>query len=345
MHLSHTHEWQTIHRNFSCCFWNLSPLLCGDQASQGPVTASTELSRDSRTGPVTGDTGLLSWHRGFKDSPSALLSTPRTALPSKTLPLSTLPECSLSCSWGQTYTVISGSPNPFLSQRPFPCDSLKHLILSWHLLLRGIRPTQAGCLGLLLLRASLEKHSWQFLSCPQQWLAQQLALHLLFLLVCLASWLPCRMAGLSTLRQARLLGKLTQMQIRRNPWFPTRIFKTWTHTHLDLDPASFYRWDSVGPGETQSPSLTFFFLLRKRRGEGLHVLWFSLSCQILDSPLFVETSMAPLFSLILFSPSLRHYLGKTISLPLLLTNPFPVVGPTDIYFQGLSCSRIVLDEL
>ena len=345
MHLSHTHEWQTIHRNFSCCFWNLSPLLCGDQASQGPVTASTELSRDSRTGPVTGDTGLLSWHRGFKDSPSALLSTPRTALPSKTLPLSTLPECSLSCSWGQTYTVISGSPNPFLSQRPFPCDSLKHLILSWHLLFRGIRPTQAGCLGLLLLRASLEKHSWQFLSCPQQWLAQQLALHLLFLLVCLASWLPCRMAGLSTLRQARLLGKLTQMQIRRNPWFPTRIFKTWTHTHLDLDPASFYRWDSVGPGETQSPSLTFFFLLRKRRGEGLHVLWFSLSCQILDSPLFVETSMAPLFSLILFSPSLRHYLGKTISLPLLLTNPFPVVGPTDIYFQGLSCSRIVLDEL
>lgn len=29
--------------------------------------------------------------------------------------------------------------------------------------------------------------------------------------------------------------------------------------HLDLDPASFYRWDSVGPGEPQSPSLTFFF--------------------------------------------------------------------------------------
>lgn len=63
--------------------------------------------------------------------PIGLAELPRTALPSKTLPLSRFPIVLCPARGGQTYTVVSGSPNPFLSQEAFPCDSLKHLILSY----------------------------------------------------------------------------------------------------------------------------------------------------------------------------------------------------------------------
>lgn len=93
--------------------------------------------------------------------------------------------------------------------------------------------------------------------------------------------------------------------------------------HLDLDPAFFYRWDSAGPrGDSVTiPDIFFSFEEEARGGIACSLIFFVLPDSRL-SP-FVETSTAPLFFLDPLLPLPRHYLGKTISLPLLLTNPFP----------------------
>ena len=77
--------------------------------------------------------------------PTGLAEHPSTALPPRLCHCPPFP--SVPCPAPRLRPTL-WSPSPILSQSPSPCDSLSHLILPWRLLLRGIRPTQAGCLGL-----------------------------------------------------------------------------------------------------------------------------------------------------------------------------------------------------
>lgn len=78
--------------------------------------------------------------------------------------------------------------------------------------------------------------------------------------------------------------------IRRKPWIPVSyaVYKIWIHVSLDLDTASFYRWDSIGLGETQTLSLMFFSFEGKGRvGVACPLIFPIFFCffRILDSPL------------------------------------------------------------
>lgn len=108
---------------------------------------------------VLGDTGSCDGWRWLWASPTALLTSLRATLQSKTLPAN-FPSSPLSFTCGQIFIAVwwlsqpLSAPAHFFSHRYSPQKFLAYLVLSWHLLLE--EPRQTDVLG--------NEHSTQFSS-------------------------------------------------------------------------------------------------------------------------------------------------------------------------------------